>query len=72
MDQPNYNKLTSLHFHVWLKGLKTGMYFLLIYRPQLMHISSLLILPFSTYKNERQRRMEMKMKTQKCQRWCVR
>ncbi|KAJ0458218.1 putative ribonucleoside-diphosphate reductase [Helianthus annuus] len=28
MDQPNYNKLTSLHFHAWSKGLKTGMYYL--------------------------------------------
>ncbi|KAG2654737.1 ribonucleoside-diphosphate reductase large subunit-like isoform X1 [Panicum virgatum] len=26
MDQPNFGKLTSLHFHAWSKGLKTGMY----------------------------------------------
>ncbi|KAL6635307.1 hypothetical protein ACP70R_027978 [Stipagrostis hirtigluma subsp. patula] len=28
MDQPNTGKLTSLHFHAWSKGLKTGMYYL--------------------------------------------
>ncbi|KAK1300338.1 Ribonucleoside-diphosphate reductase large subunit [Acorus calamus] len=28
MDQPSYPKLTSLHFHAWSKGLKTGMYYL--------------------------------------------
>uniref|UniRef100_A0A0E0K6H8 Ribonucleoside-diphosphate reductase n=1 Tax=Oryza punctata TaxID=4537 RepID=A0A0E0K6H8_ORYPU len=28
MDQPNFGKLTSLHFHAWSKGLKTGMYYL--------------------------------------------
>ncbi|EMS50933.1 Ribonucleoside-diphosphate reductase large subunit [Triticum urartu] len=28
MDQPNFAKLTSLHFHAWSKGLKTGMYYL--------------------------------------------
>ncbi|KAE8722336.1 Ribonucleoside-diphosphate reductase large subunit [Hibiscus syriacus] len=29
MDQPNFGKLTSLHFYAWSKGLKTGMYYLL-------------------------------------------
>ncbi|KAF3788658.1 Ribonucleoside-diphosphate reductase large subunit [Nymphaea thermarum] len=28
MDQPDHAKLTSLHFHAWSKGLKTGMYYL--------------------------------------------
>ncbi|XP_028093224.1 ribonucleoside-diphosphate reductase large subunit-like isoform X2 [Camellia sinensis] len=28
MDQPNFGKLTSLHFHAWSKDLKTGMYYL--------------------------------------------
>jgi len=28
MDQPNFGKLTSLHFHTWSRGLKTGMYYL--------------------------------------------
>ncbi|KAJ0254193.1 ATP-cone domain-containing protein [Hirschfeldia incana] len=28
MDKPNFAKLTSLHFHTWKKGLKTGMYYL--------------------------------------------
>ncbi|CAN6711589.1 unnamed protein product [Malus baccata var. baccata] len=28
MDQPNFGKLTSLHFYAWTKGLKTGMYYL--------------------------------------------
>lgn len=28
MDQANFGKLTSLHFHAWSKGLKTGMYYL--------------------------------------------
>ncbi|XP_024378320.1 ribonucleoside-diphosphate reductase large subunit [Physcomitrium patens] len=28
MDQPNFGKLTSLHFYSWTKGLKTGMYYL--------------------------------------------
>jgi len=28
MEQPNFGKLTSLHFHAWSKGLKTGMYYL--------------------------------------------
>ena len=25
---PNYGKLTSMHFHAWKLGLKTGMYYL--------------------------------------------
>ncbi len=25
---PNYSKLTSMHFHAWRKGLKTGIYYL--------------------------------------------
>jgi ribonucleoside-diphosphate reductase subunit M1 len=28
MSDPNFGKLTSLHFHGWRKGLKTGMYYL--------------------------------------------
>ncbi|KAJ6798454.1 ribonucleoside-diphosphate reductase large subunit-like [Iris pallida] len=28
MDQPNFGKLTSLHFYAWSKGLKTGLYYL--------------------------------------------
>ncbi|XP_061344928.1 ribonucleoside-diphosphate reductase large subunit-like [Gastrolobium bilobum] len=28
MVQPNFGKLTSLHFYAWSKGLKTGMYYL--------------------------------------------
>lgn len=28
MEQPDLGKLTSLHFHAWSKGLKTGMYYL--------------------------------------------
>ncbi|KAJ6682487.1 RIBONUCLEOSIDE-DIPHOSPHATE REDUCTASE [Salix koriyanagi] len=28
MEQPNFGKLTSLHFYAWSKGLKTGMYYL--------------------------------------------
>ncbi|KAJ6735978.1 RIBONUCLEOSIDE-DIPHOSPHATE REDUCTASE LARGE CHAIN [Salix viminalis] len=28
MEQPDFGKLTSLHFHAWSKGLKTGMYYL--------------------------------------------
>ncbi|KAJ1766341.1 ribonucleotide-diphosphate reductase subunit rnr1 [Coemansia sp. RSA 1843] len=28
MDGPNYQKLTSMHFYGWTKGLKTGMYYL--------------------------------------------
>ncbi|KAJ6412487.1 hypothetical protein OIU84_005523 [Salix udensis] len=28
MEQPDSGKLTSLHFHAWSKGLKTGMYYL--------------------------------------------
>lgn len=28
MEQPNFGKLTSMHFHAWKKGLKTGMYYL--------------------------------------------
>lgn len=28
MSKPNFGKLTSLHFHAWKKGLKTGMYYL--------------------------------------------
>eukprot|EP00878_Enallax_costatus_P017789 GHUV01018691.1.p1 GENE.GHUV01018691.1~~GHUV01018691.1.p1 ORF type:complete len:758 (+),score=282.13 GHUV01018691.1:282-2555(+) len=28
MSDPNFGKLTSLHFHCWRKGLKTGMYYL--------------------------------------------
>jgi len=28
MQDPNFGKLTSLHFHAWRLGLKTGMYYL--------------------------------------------
>jgi len=28
IDEPTYDKLTSLHFYAWNKGLKTGMYYL--------------------------------------------
>ncbi len=28
MEEPNFGKLTSMHFHAWKKGLKTGMYYL--------------------------------------------
>ena len=28
MEDPNYNKLTSMHFYSWKKGLKTGIYYL--------------------------------------------
>ena len=27
-ENPNYKKLTSMHFYAWRKGLKTGMYYL--------------------------------------------
>ena len=28
VESPNMAKLTSMHFHAWKKGLKTGMYYL--------------------------------------------
>ena len=28
VDKPNFNKLNSMHFYAWSKGLKTGMYYL--------------------------------------------
>jgi ribonucleoside-diphosphate reductase alpha chain len=28
MADPNYAKLTSMHFYAWKKGLKTGVYYL--------------------------------------------
>lgn len=28
LSDPNFGKLTSLHFYAWKKGLKTGMYYL--------------------------------------------
>lgn len=28
VESPNYAKLTSMHFHAWKRGLKTGMYYL--------------------------------------------
>ena len=28
MAEPNYAKLTSMHFYAWKKGLKTGCYYL--------------------------------------------
>jgi ribonucleoside-diphosphate reductase subunit M1 len=28
LADPNYGKLTSMHFYGWKKGLKTGMYYL--------------------------------------------
>merc|ERR1712037_694952 len=28
MSDPNFGKMTSLHFYAWKKGLKTGMYYL--------------------------------------------
>ena len=28
MEEPEYNKLTSMHFYAWKKGLKTGIYYL--------------------------------------------
>jgi ribonucleoside-diphosphate reductase alpha chain len=28
LEDPNYNNMTSMHFHSWKRGLKTGMYYL--------------------------------------------
>ena len=28
MGEPNYERLTKMHFYGWKKGLKTGMYYL--------------------------------------------
>ena len=28
IEDPNFGKLTSMHFHAWKRGLKTGMYYL--------------------------------------------
>ena len=28
MDKPDFNKLSSMHFYSWSKGLKTGIYYL--------------------------------------------
>jgi len=28
LEEPDYNKLTSMHFYSWSKGLKTGIYYL--------------------------------------------
>jgi ribonucleotide reductase alpha subunit len=28
MEEPNYEKLTSMHFYGWKQGLKTGIYYL--------------------------------------------
>jgi ribonucleoside-diphosphate reductase alpha chain len=28
LDTPNFNKLNSMHFYAWSKGLKTGIYYL--------------------------------------------
>jgi ribonucleoside-diphosphate reductase alpha subunit len=28
LEDPNYNKLTAMHFHAWKSGLKTGIYYL--------------------------------------------
>jgi ribonucleotide reductase alpha subunit len=28
VEQPNFAKLSSMHFYTWKKGLKTGMYYL--------------------------------------------
>jgi ribonucleoside-diphosphate reductase alpha chain len=28
IQDPNFGKMTSMHFYAWKKGLKTGMYYL--------------------------------------------
>jgi ribonucleoside-diphosphate reductase alpha chain len=28
MEEPDFSKITSMHFYTWQKGLKTGMYYL--------------------------------------------
>jgi ribonucleoside-diphosphate reductase alpha chain len=28
VENPNFGKLSSMHFYAWQKGLKTGMYYL--------------------------------------------
>ena len=28
MGEPNYGKMTSMHFYGWKNGLKTGLYYL--------------------------------------------
>jgi len=28
MAEPNFNRITSMHFYSWKKGLKTGIYYL--------------------------------------------
>ena len=28
LEDPDYNQLTTMHFHAWKRGLKTGIYYL--------------------------------------------
>ena len=52
MEEPVYNKLTSMHFYAWSKGLKTGIYYL---RRKAKHqAQQFTIEPDATEKNEEQ------------------
>jgi ribonucleoside-diphosphate reductase subunit M1 len=52
MLDPNYGKLTSLHFYSWKKGLKTGMYYLRTrcasILPEVRKVHPFYLLPFSS------------------------
>ena len=56
MEDPVYNKLTSMHFYAWEKGLKTGIYYL---RRKAKHQAQQFTIEPETVKEEKEEICEM-------------
>jgi ribonucleoside-diphosphate reductase alpha chain len=62
MQDPNFGKLTSMHFYAWKKGLKTGMYYL---RSQAATAAIKFTLDKASLEPKVERAAEVEFKTQK-------
>jgi ribonucleoside-diphosphate reductase alpha chain len=62
MQDPNFGKLTSMHFYAWKKGLKTGMYYL---RSQAATAAIKFTLDKASLETKPERTAEVEFKTQK-------
>lgn len=62
MQDPNFGKLTSMHFYAWKKGLKTGMYYL---RSQAATAAIKFTLDKSSFETKVEKTVEVDHKAQK-------
>jgi len=62
MQDPNFGKLTSMHFYAWKKGLKTGMYYL---RSQAATAAIKFTLDKASLETKPEKTVEVEFKTQK-------